>query len=153
MLVRRLIQNVLASMLLASSAYAQETATERGARLRAQLADLQAQQTDLEARLAQLDEAMKPENIEHSLAGVGSTRPEELREARRRQLEIRRRGVQSQLDSLANTRTRLESAIAVADSETARQLSPPATNSVSKNNSRPVRHSYRRRLRPKRRHS
>jgi len=47
----------------------------------------------LRSRLAQLDEAIKPENIERSLAGVGSTRPEELRESRRKQLSIQRDGV------------------------------------------------------------
>jgi hypothetical protein len=91
-------------------------------RMRAQLADIQAQQTDLQTRLAQLDEEIKPETIERSLAGVGSVHPEELREARRRQLEIQRRGIQSQLDWLTATRQHLESAIAAADAESYRQM-------------------------------
>ena len=54
--------------------------------LRSQLLDAQAKEAELEARQHQLDEDLKPENIERSLAGFGSTRPEELRESRRRQL-------------------------------------------------------------------
>ena len=50
--------------------------------------------------LQQLDESIKPENIERSLAGIGSTRPEELRETRRRQLTIERDGVLAQLKTL-----------------------------------------------------
>src|SRR6266566_4259076 len=83
--------------------------------LRAQIQEVQAKEAELQIRSQQLDEALKPENIERSLAGVGSTHPEELREMRRRQLEIQRKGIQSQLDNLATTRARLEAAIATAD--------------------------------------
>lgn len=79
--------------------------------LRAQLADVQAKENELQTRARQLDEDLKPENIERSLAGVGSTRPEELREHRRRQLTIERDGVRAQLNLLATSRERLESAI------------------------------------------
>ena len=82
--------------LLVAPAMSQSGAQESAAKLRAQLIDLQAQQADLQSRLIQLDEDIKPENIERSLAGVGSTHPEDLREARRRQLEIQRKGIQSQ---------------------------------------------------------
>src|SRR5882762_4567954 len=87
---------LFALAILVAPAMAQSGAQERAARLRAQLSDLQAQQADLQSRLAQLDEDIKPENIERSLAGIGSTHPEDLREARRRQLEIQRKGIQSQ---------------------------------------------------------
>ena len=53
--------------------------------LRAQLVDLQTKETELQMRARQLEEELKPENIERSLAGFGSTKPEELREQRRRQ--------------------------------------------------------------------
>jgi citrate synthase len=100
---------------------AQESAQERAAGLRTQLADTQARQAELQARLRQLDEDLKPENIERSLAGVGSTHPEELREARRRQLEIQKKSIQSQLDILGDSRTRLEAAIASTEAEIYRQ--------------------------------
>lgn len=100
---------------------AQSNAQERAANLRAQLADAEARQTELQSRLQQLEENLKPDNIARSLAGVGSVHPEELREERRRQLEIEKRGVQSQLDVLATSRSRLETAIAAADAEAYRQ--------------------------------
>ena len=81
-------------------------------KLRAQLLEVQGKEDGLRNRLAQLEEAIKPENIERSLAGVGSTRPEELRESRRRQLTIERDGVLAQLKILETSRQRLEAAIA-----------------------------------------
>jgi len=85
--------------------------------LRAQLLDVQAKETELQARARQLDEDLKPENIEHSLAGVGSTRPEELRDLRRRQLNIERDSVRTQLKIVGTGRERLESAIRTAESK------------------------------------
>src|SRR5437762_13670532 len=126
----KLTLTVFVLALLVAPAMAQSGAQERAARLRAQLTDLQAQQADLQSRLTKIDEDIKPENIERSLAGVGSTHPEDLREARRRQLELQRKGTQTQLDSLAATRARLESAIAAADAETYRRTIGPTTSSV-----------------------
>ena len=102
-------------LILAASGYAQEqppaTAAESLEKLRAQLLDVQAKEEELRERARQLAESLKPENIEHSLAGVGSTRPEELREYRRRQLTKERDGVLAQLKLLETSRQRLETAI------------------------------------------
>src|SRR5882762_5798788 len=106
---------VFAGLLLSVTVLAQESRPERAANLRAQLAEVQGKETELKTQLEQIEEQIKPENIERSLAGIGSTHPEELREQRRRQLEIEKKGVQSQLDTLAASRVRLESAIASAD--------------------------------------
>ena len=84
-------------------------------RIKLELLDLQAKEEELKLRIAELEEALRPENIERSLAGVGSTRPEELREARRRQLTIQRDGLLAQLNLLQTNRTRLESALAEAE--------------------------------------
>lgn len=104
-------------LLFSVSGYAQETASaaETAQKLKAQLLDVQANEEALRARLQQLDESIKPENIERSLAGIGSTRPEELRESRRRQLTIERDGVQAQLRTVETSRQRLEAAIANAE--------------------------------------
>ena len=129
---KKLLQTCLVVLILGCGpVLAQQKAAERGANLRAQLLEIQTQQTDLQNRLAQIDEDIKPENIERSLAGVGSTHPEDLREARRRQLEIQRNGIRTQLDSLAAARLRLESAVAAADAESYRQLVGPNTDGVS----------------------
>ena len=108
---------VLVAGVLAVPGAAQSTAQEQAATLRAQLSEVQAKQSELQMRLQQLEEDLKPENIERSLAGVGSKRPENLREQRRRQLEIEGTSVRAQLDQLAVSRTRLETAIARADAE------------------------------------
>lgn len=88
---------------------------QRVVELRSQLAETQAKEAELEARLRQLDENIKPENIERSLAGVGSTKPEELREQRRRQLSIERDGVRAQLKLLVTSRERLEQSLRAAE--------------------------------------
>jgi hypothetical protein len=110
--------------------YAQESesAAESVDRLKGQLLDLQAREADLRARLQELDESLKPENIERSLAGVGSTKPEELREARRRQLSIQRDGVLAQLQTIETGRTRLETALVNAEARAYQQSARPATD-------------------------
>jgi len=132
----RHVLSLLVIFLLAVSAFAQgatpqSSARDRAADLRRQLSDVEAKQAELQTRLKQIEENLKPENIESSLAGVGSTRPEELREQRRRQLEIERTGVRSQLDLLANSHTRLETAILQADGEAYRQSANGVTGGPS----------------------
>ena len=83
--------------------------------LRLQLLEVQSKEAELQARSQQLDEALKPENIERAFLGVGTTRPEELREARRRQLSSEKSIVTAQLEQLASMRARLESSIANAE--------------------------------------
>src|ERR671914_481993 len=106
---------VLALTISSQVAGQSPSAAQRANDLRSQLLEAQAKEAELEARLRQLDEALKPENIERSLAGIGSTRPEELREQRRRQLSIERDGVRAQLKLLATSRERLETAIRSAE--------------------------------------
>jgi hypothetical protein len=102
-----------------SAVFAQETASPEQTveTLRAQLLEAQAKETALQDRERQLDEDLKPENIERSLAGVGSTRPEELRESRRRQLSIERDGVRAQLKLVTSGRERLESLVRTAEAQ------------------------------------
>lgn len=89
--------------------------------LRLQLLDAQAKEAELQGRERQLDEDLKPESIERSLAGVGSTRPEEMRESRRRQLTIEREGVRSQLKLATTSRERLETVIRTAETQAYQQ--------------------------------
>jgi cell division protein FtsB len=129
--VRHTLKVFLLTVLLVVTATAQETPQERGAKLRAQLVEAQAKEAELQTRLQQLEEDLKPENIERSLAGIGSTHPEDLRAARRRQLEIERKGLQSQLEVLAASRTRLEAAIARADADSYQQSVGPGPNAAA----------------------
>ena len=95
--------------------------------LRAQLSDAQAKEAELQTRAKQLEEDLKPENIEKYFALNGSTHPEELREQRRRQLEGERDRVRAQLDQLALSRTRLEASIATAEAAAYRQSANPSS--------------------------
>ncbi len=92
-------------------------AEQRAEQLRSQLIDVQAKIADFESKLEQIEFALRPENIENSTAGYGSTRPEQAREARKKQLEGERSRVQAQLKLVENSKTRLETAVANADSE------------------------------------
>lgn len=106
---------------------------ERADRLRLQLIEVQSKEESLQLRLDQLEEDLKPENIERAFAGIGSTRPEELREHRRRQLTIEKDSVQAQLRILETSKLRLESAIAAADIEAyhaSAQPTPSTPNEV-----------------------
>lgn len=96
--------------------------------LRSQLSDVQAKETELQGRLKQIDEDLRPENIEKFFALNGSTHPEELREQRRRQLESQKASVQGQMDQLAASRTRLEAAITTAEAAAYRQSPLPDTS-------------------------
>jgi hypothetical protein len=96
---------------------AQETSSpdETLSNLKQQLADIEGITTELRIRLEELDQQLKPENIEIALAGIGSTHPEELREHRRKLLTIERDGIQTQLDLLEEKRARIKGAIAAAE--------------------------------------
>jgi septal ring factor EnvC (AmiA/AmiB activator) len=95
-------------------------AEQRSADLWKQLREVEAQQSDLQARLEEIDYNLRPENIDRSVAGFGSMRPEELREQRRKSLENEKLRVQKQLDQLAANHSRLETAIAGADADVER---------------------------------
>ena len=113
------------------TARVQQNAQERAASLRLQLNAVQTKQEELQARLQELDELLKPENIASALAGVGSVHPEELREQRRRKLANERAGLNAQLEQLAASRTRLETAIAEADAAAYQQSARPNTSGAN----------------------
>ena len=126
---------LLALLMLSVSVYAQDAA-ENVEKLRAQLLDVQTKENELRVRAEQLEESIKPENIERSLAGVGSTRPEELREARRRQLTKERDGVLAQLKTLETSRQRLETAIANAEALAYQQSARPTDQMMAASSAR-----------------
>src|SRR5258708_4638672 len=91
-------------------------AEDRAGVLRKQLLELIEKDISYKSRLAQLDEDMRPENIERALSGVGTTRTAELRDVRRRSLEIERRGLESLANLTTQGRLRLEEDVRQADS-------------------------------------
>lgn len=92
-------------------------AEQRAEQLRMSLVDVQGKIADLEAQLEGIEYALRPENIERSMATYGSTRPEEARNARQRQLENERNRVRAQLKILQTSQVRLEVSCANADNE------------------------------------
>ncbi len=92
-------------------------AAQAADKLRLQLLDVQEKEAQLQTRARQLEEDLKPENIARSLAGIGSTKPEELREVRRRQISIELESVRNKLKILATSRERLESSLRTAEAE------------------------------------
>jgi hypothetical protein len=123
----RLAVLLIATLTLTAGLSAQERprAAEALERLKLQLVEVQAKEESLRSRLQRLDYDLQPENIERSLAGIGSTKPEELREHRRRQLTIERDGVLAQLQRLEMARARLEAAIASAEGRAYQESASP----------------------------
>jgi peptidoglycan hydrolase CwlO-like protein len=88
---------------------------QRAETLHAQLSATMEKEATLQARIDQLDEQLRPENIDRSLAGVGGLHPEDAREALRRRLTNDKRRIQSQLDLLNQDHTRLQASLADSD--------------------------------------
>jgi len=88
---------------------------QRAEMMRRQLFELIEKEAALKGRQVQLDEDMRPENIERALNPIGSTRTVELRDARRRALEYDRRGVESMLNQVTQARIRLDEDLKQAD--------------------------------------
>lgn len=120
--MERLIGGVAITLIAVLSAWVQDATAvdQRVEALRAQLRDVTDKQSQLQAHEQQLDEELKPENIEHSLAGVGTTDAAALRDQRQQQLEREKASVEEQLRSLASSRSRLEASIASAEAEAVR---------------------------------
>ena len=93
------------------------SAAEQVENLKLQLIEIDAKQEIAKLQIQQLEEALKPENIERSLAGIGSTRPEELREQRRRELTMEKTVADAQLQQMVLQRSQLESALTNAQTQ------------------------------------
>lgn len=79
-----------------------------------QLMVLGEKEAGLQIRLEDVNEQLRPENIEQ-LPVMGSLRPEEVRESTRRRLTREQQRIQAQIDLLHQSRSRLQSSLAVAD--------------------------------------
>lgn len=142
--MKRLLRSSLIILLAAQVCAAQDIAVveQRVEALRQQLRDVADKQAQLQARDAELDEALRPENIEKSVAGIGTTDATALRDKRREQLEREKAAVGEQLRSLDASRARLESAVATAEAEAVRlrasALAPNNTTPTASNTNAPT---------------
>jgi hypothetical protein len=83
--------------------------------LQSRLIEISSRETSLGTRMAVIEHQLKDNNIEKLLAGVGSTKPEELRDAVRKGLIAEREGVNEQLRLLNLERARVLSSLATTD--------------------------------------
>ena len=81
---------------------------QRSDSLRKQLFEMIEKENTIRGRIDQIDNDMRPESIERSMAIVGSLRPEELREQRRRSLALEKANLQTLLAAVQKNRTDLE---------------------------------------------
>lgn len=90
-------------------------AEQRAEGLQTQLRDVLEKEAGLQAQMDRVEEQSRPESIERQAALTGTFRPDELRDTIRRQYEAEKRRIQTQLDVLRGSRTRLETALNNAD--------------------------------------
>ena len=115
-------------------------AEQRAEMLRRQLLELIEKETLYRTKIAQIDEDVRPENVERALNPYGTTRTAELRDTRRRVLETERRGFQSLLALTAEHRTRLEEELRQADAlvqKLRQRLNPLLEKEIEKLNPQP----------------
>ena len=120
--MRRFVFSVLLVLASAAHAWAQDvSAVElQIERLRSQLRDVVDRESQLQDRAARLEEDLRPENVERSVAAVGTTDAAALRARRREQHEQQKADVTGQLSEVAAKRARLEAEIAAAEAEAVR---------------------------------
>ena len=87
---------------------------QRGEDLQIQLIGLAEQEARLQSQLEEVNEQLRPENIDN-LQVHGSLRPEQVRESTRRRLSNEQTRIQSQLELLNQSKVRLQSSSSVTD--------------------------------------
>ena len=95
-------------------------AEQRAEAVQAQLRDTMEKEANLQARLDQLEEQSRPENLDRQIAVVGSFRPDAERDRLRAQYENEKRRVRELIDVNARQRQRLEVSLQTADQLVAR---------------------------------
>jgi hypothetical protein len=88
---------------------------QRADGLRKQLFEMIEKESSIRGRLDQIDNDIRPEAIDRSLAMTGSLRPEQLREQRRRSLELEKSNQQALLTEVQKNRANLELNLQRAD--------------------------------------
>jgi hypothetical protein len=90
-------------------------AEQRAETLRRQLFEIIEKQNAIQIRVEQITYDMQPAMIDRYTALIGSLRPEEIREARRKSLESEKRNLESLLSQITLSRKSLEDNLFKAD--------------------------------------
>ena len=87
---------------------------QRAENLEEQLFSIAKEEANLQTQLEEVNEQLRPENIDQ-IQVLGSLRPEEVRESTRRKLTNKQTRIQGQLQLLQQSRARIHSSITVTD--------------------------------------
>ena len=90
-------------------------AEQRSESLRKQLFEMIERESAIKTKLDTIEVDVRPESIERSVAFAGTLRPEELRNIRKKNLEVERTNLQSLLGEIQRTKTSLELNVQKAD--------------------------------------
>ena len=90
-------------------------AEQRSESLRKQVFDMMEKESNIRTRLDSLEYDLRPEMIERNAAMVGTLRPEEIRDSRKKSLQSEKTNLQNLLTQIQNTRASLEISLARAD--------------------------------------
>ena len=90
-------------------------AEQRTDSLRKQLFEMIEKENTISARLDQIDYDIRPEIIERALQLVGSMKPEEIRDNRRKSLDAERRNLQALLTQIQATHSNLDASLQRAE--------------------------------------
>ncbi len=90
-------------------------AEQRTETLRKQLYEMIERENTVKTRLEQLEFDLRPEMIDRQVAFAGTLRPEELRDLRRKSLDVEKGNLQSLLNEIRSTRSNLELNVQKAD--------------------------------------
>ena len=90
-------------------------AEQRAESLRKQMFDMVEKEDQIKTRIEQLENESSPEMIDRSVAFAGSLRPEDLREQRRKSMEIEKANLESLLTEVQASRQNLDANVQKAD--------------------------------------
>jgi hypothetical protein len=90
-------------------------AEQRAESLRKQLFELVEKENTLKTRLETIEYESRPDMIDRQVAFAGTLRPEELREAKRKNLEAEKRNLSNLLTDIQTTRLNIEQNVLKAD--------------------------------------
>ena len=90
-------------------------AEQRSENLRKQVFDMMEKENNIKTRIDSLEYDLRPEMIERNAAMVGTLRPEEIRDSRKKSLQSEKTNLQNLLVEVQRTRATLEISLARAD--------------------------------------
>jgi hypothetical protein len=92
-----------------------EKEEQRGETLQLHMYEISEKEQPLLARMEQINQQLRPEAMERTMAGVGSVHPEDLRDEVRKKLLSEKVRIQMQLDLLRQDRGRTQASLATTD--------------------------------------